>query len=242
MSAQPTENYYVAQKSKLLKNFKKDAGPLLKASEPTYGKDFIDRVADEALQEYENLIPQIPYIGGKKNGLMGNLMGTVEVLALYKVLKRHGKSDEEIGELVWKGWEAMSKGYPRFLLRLAGWFQFTRFSQRMTKKMLAETQRREYPENWMAVYVEGDGVDFDYGIDFLECAIVKFFEAQGAAEFAPYVCLFDFAMSKACDLGLRRTMTIAEGHEKCDFRYKRGRETVGGWPPRFLERDEKPQE
>jgi len=239
MSAQPTEDYYVAQKSKLLRNFIKDAQAMLKASEPTYGKDFTDKVVDEALQEYERLIPQIPYIGGRKNSLTGNLIGTVEVLALYKVLKRYGKSDEEIGELVWNGWEGMSKRYPQFLLRLFGWFQFTRLYQRMTRKMVAETQKREYPENSVAVYVEGDGVKFDYGIDFLECAIVKFYEAQGAAEFAPYVCLFDFAMSKACGLGLRRTMTIAEGYEKCDFRYKRGRETIDGWPPKFLERNEK---
>lgn len=128
----------------------------------------------------------------------------------------------------------MSERYPQFLLRLHGRFQLSGFGRRMAKKMAAETQKREYAENSVAVHMEGDGVDFDFGIDFLECAIVKFYEAQGAAGFAPYLCLFDFAMWKACGLGLRRTMTIAEGHEKCDFRYGKGRETTDGWPPRFL--------
>jgi hypothetical protein len=31
-----------------------------------------------------------------------------------------------------------------------------------------------------------------------------------------------------------RTMTLAEGAAKCDFRYKRGREVTQGWPPDFL--------
>lgn len=234
MSVQPMHDYYLAQKAKLLRNFKKNARAMLEVSEPTYGKDFTDRVVQEALEEYEKLIPQIPYIGGRKNRLTANVIGTAEVLAIYKVLGRQGKSDREIGKLVWTGWAGMSKRYPRFLLRLYGRFLLSKFGQKGARKMAAETQERQYPGNSVAVFVEGDGLQFDYGIDFLECAIVKFYEAQGAAEFAPYVCLFDLVMSRACGLGLRRTMTIAEGYDRCDFRYKKGRETVDGWPPRWL--------
>jgi hypothetical protein len=208
MPPQATDNYYVAQKAKLLRNFKKNARAMLEVSEPTYARDFTDRVVHEALEEYEELIPQIPYIGGRKNRLTGNLIGTGGVIAIYKVLRRYGKPDDQIGELVWRGWEGMSERYPQFLLRLCGRFQLSGFGQRMAKKMAVETQKREYAENSVAVYVEGDGVDFDFGIDFLECAIVEFYEAQGAAELAPYLCLFDFAMSKTCGLRLRRTMRM----------------------------------
>lgn len=109
MSAQATEKYYVAQQVKLLRNSKKNARAVLEVSQPAYGKDFTDRVVDEALQGYEGLVPQIPYIGGRKNRLIGNLIGTAAVLAICKVLRRCGESDEEVGDLVWRRWEGMSR-------------------------------------------------------------------------------------------------------------------------------------
>jgi hypothetical protein len=63
-----------------------------------------------------------------------------------------------------------------------------------------------------------------------ECAICNFFHIQGADELTPYMCQLDFAVSKALGLGLSRTTTIPESGEKCDFRYKQGRETKHGWP------------
>lgn len=44
---------------------------------------------------------------------------------------------------------------------------------------------------------------------------------QGAAEFAPYICPSDILYSDALGWGLTRTMTLAEGAPKCDFRFKR---------------------
>ena len=82
------------------------------------------------------------------------------------------------------------------------------------------------------IYIEekGHGIFLDFGMDFTECAICKFFHAQGADEFTPFLCSLDFPMSKALGTGLVRTMTLAEGAEKCDFRYKRGREVKQEWP------------
>ena len=52
------------------------------------------------------------------------------------------------------------------------------------------------------IFVEGDGDDFDWGMDYTECGIVKFLRAQGAGDLAPYFCLADFPMSDAFGLGL----------------------------------------
>ena len=54
------------------------------------------------------------------------------------------------------------------------------------------------------------------------------------------MCLSDYVVSKAFNRGLVRYKTIAEGAEKCDFRFKKGRETIvyplnKGWPPLFLD-------
>ena len=39
---------------------------------------------------------------------------------------------------------------------------------------------------------------------------------------APYLCQTDYALFGAMGIELKRTMTLAEGSERCDFRLKRG--------------------
>jgi hypothetical protein len=44
-------------------------------------------------------------------------------------------------------------------------------------------------------------------------------------ELAPHVCAVDKVTSELLGWGLTRTMTLAEGFAKCDFRFKKGGET-----------------
>jgi len=74
-------------------------------------------------------------------------------------------------------------------------------------------------------FVEGDNENFDFGIDYLECASRKFLAAKDALELAPYICVTDILQSEKFGWGLTRTMTLAEGGEKCDFRFKKGGKT-----------------
>ena len=90
ISAQRTENYYVAERSKLLKSLQKNARVMRKVSDRMSGKEFTDEAVEEALEEYEDLIPQIPYIGGRRNRLTGNLVRAAEALSMYRVVKRYG--------------------------------------------------------------------------------------------------------------------------------------------------------
>jgi hypothetical protein len=62
-------------------------------------------------------------------------------------------------------------------------------------------------------------------VDIIVCGHYSFLKAQGAEEFAPYVCLSDMALGDALGWGLSRTQTIADGCESCDFRFKKGSET-----------------
>jgi hypothetical protein len=91
------------------------------------------------------------------------------------------------------------------------------------------TRKREYPANWVATFLPGDGVSFDFGYDYTECALVKYFAAQGVPELAPYPCVNDFARSAAIGTGLRRTGTLATGDGVCDFRFRRGRKVTQDW-------------
>jgi hypothetical protein len=115
--------------------------------------------------------------------------------------------------------------YPRFLLRLMGRLQFSRLFLNRLQREANETQKQVYPDDFVAEIVMGDGKEFDWGIDFTECAIHKFYKAQNAVELLPYVCKLDYLTSTAFGLGLVRTKTLASGDEKCNPRLKQGRDT-----------------
>jgi len=83
-------------------------------------------------------------------------------------------------------------------------------------------------------FVEGEGQKFDYGIDYNECANVKFLRAQNALELAPYICATDKVASEILGWGLNRTMTLADGYKKCDFRFKKGGKTFVKGPKSLI--------
>jgi hypothetical protein len=186
-----------------------------------YGADITDTLTAEARREYKALIPQLPYIGGKRNPHTRLVVAAAMFLALYKALKRHGEPVEEIGDILHAGVEAFFGMVPRFLLRLYGRRNFTRRTLRRAQRMAPESHKREYPGAWVYSVVEGDGQAFDWGIDHVECGILKFYAAQDAEEFTRYVCALDFIASDYFGWGLVRTSTLAEGGECCDFWFKR---------------------
>lgn len=222
MVKQIIHNYYTSQKSQLLRNFDKVVKRLKKVYVFPYDDDVTDILVRETRQEYEALIPQLPYIGGKKNPLTRALIISAWALAQYRVLKRHGKTVEESGKLFREVFEAVLNSYPKLLLHCLGRLSFTKFWVKQLKKQAAKSQELQYPGDWVYTFVEGVDKEFDYGIDYSECGVCKYLQAQSAPELAPFICLLDFPMYKAFGARLVRTMTIAEGADKCDFRLKRG--------------------
>jgi hypothetical protein len=75
-------------------------------------------IIQETRQEFERLIPEIPYIGGKANNLTQDLIDCTMLLALYQVLKREGFRIEEIGKIVIEMEQKRVHSYPRFVLKL----------------------------------------------------------------------------------------------------------------------------
>jgi hypothetical protein len=107
---------------------------------------------------------------------------------------------------------------------------FSRFYLSRLRKRAIESHQRKYPGGYVFNFVEGDGQTFDYSVDYLECASCKFLAKQGAPELTPYLCPVDILYSKALGWGLMRTMTLAEGAERCDFRFKKGGRTLVAVP------------
>jgi len=217
-------DYYVSNTPKLLKDFDKTAKHMRKAMASHYEAGFADTLIKDVRQEYEALIPELPYIGGKGSFLTKNVIASGWCLALYRALKKHGKTVEETGKIIYKTVQEQLNSYPKLLRRLIGRYMFSRFYLAKLRKDAAKSQARRYPGDWVFTVFESSGEEFDYGIDYTECGIFKLFHAQGADELVPFLCETDFPVSKALGTGLVRTNALADGSQKCNFRFKRGRE------------------
>ena len=216
-------NYYTCRKRQLVAGFDLSARLIKGVAISRYGERFAETVLVDARREYESLIPHLPYIGGRRDPLTQIMISAGMFLALYRMMKTRGKEVEEIGTFVYEGVERAYRLLPRFALSLYGGLSFTERHRRKEHRLALESQKRQYAGDWVYSVIEGDGKSFDYGLDFVECGICKFFHVQGADEFVRYMCRLDFIMSERMGMGLVRTTTIAEGGEKCDFRYRRER-------------------
>jgi hypothetical protein len=226
--------YYSSRRSEILALFDDHAQAWKPLITERYGDKFADTILKEACKQLKGVIPEIPYIGGDENPMTHHLIRSTTSLAFYKAMKARGKTAEETGKIIYDAVvERVSNLPPRPL-------KMTPDDVRRMKDQAKRSHERRYPGDWVREYVEGDGVEFDYGFDFFECGTQKLYHAHSADEFLPYYCFLDFPINNAYGKGLwgfTRTMTLAEGHGKCDFRFKQGGKTEQEWPPRFLKKE-----
>ena len=224
--------YYTTRKPELLKAFDEESQCWRPVIAIRYGEDLAHTLIERSREDFEALLPHIPYIGGDENHLTGSLVESACYLAFYKAMKKCGSTAEETGKVLYDAALARIDDSPIAIPP----------SEMLTTEQLMErrrrraerSQERRYPEDYVYEFVVGDGEEFDYGYDFLECAAQKLYRAQGADEFTPFYCFLDYPKST---MGLSRTMTLAEGHAKCNHRFKEGRKAEFGWPPPFLKRE-----
>ena len=225
MAKQVTYNYYTSRKPKLLKGFDKTANLVRDFVVSSYGSDFADTLYREVRQEYEVLIPQIPRVGGFTAGSLNTfLIISAQELAVYKVMKKYGKTAGEAWEICHEALRLRMERFSKIKHWLLARLMYSSFVKRRVKKRAEEGQQLRFGD-FEVKYVIGDGKNFDFGVDYVGCGIYKFMQAQGAEEFAPYVCMSDIALSDALGWGLIRTETLADGCERCDFRFKKGGKT-----------------
>ncbi len=224
MSDQIT-GYYSAQKESLLEEFDHTVSLTEDWVITHFGKEFSDRFKTEAHQEFEKLIPEIPYIqrfrGRPFNAF---LLITAQELAVYKVMKQHGKSVAEAWELCHEAIRLRTDEIPKWKKWLMKKFMFSSLA-RMILKRRARKQERAHLGDFEVEYLVGDGNDFDFGVNYLQCGNINFVKSHGGEEFAPYICMSDIALSDALGWGLIRTQTLADGCAHCDFRFKEGEPT-----------------
>ena len=214
-----------ARAPKLLRDFDRTANVVESFVIATYGADFADTLRTEVRYEYEQLIPQIPFVEGIVGGALNTFLTiTAQELAVYKVMKRHGKTAEEAWEICHAALRLRLARYSSLKRWLLARLMFSRLALRRMRKR-AESGTSLGFGDFEVRYVIGDGKEFDYGVDYVRCGNYKLMVDHGAEEFAPYVCMSDIALSETMGWGLIRTGTLADGCEKCNFRFKKGAKT-----------------
>lgn len=212
---------YMDRKNQLIKTFDGLLARIKPEVVSWLGEEQASRFMRDSRQEYEALIPRIPFIGND-NLALTFYFPTARYLAVYRGLQRQGRAVEDAGWLIYQIAIKETQAIPSIIRRILAALWFSPMLKNLLKKRGAMSQKRRYPENWVLEYVPGDGREFDYGVDYFECANCKLLRAEDAFELAPYLCATDQPISELAGWGLTRTMTLAEGFPKCDFRFKKG--------------------
>jgi hypothetical protein len=179
--------------------------------------------------------PKIPYIGGKDNIFTSYLIAPVILIPLVRMLKEKGHPLRETGQIMF---EIMEMGYNSMPAPVRWATRMGYFGEKRKEKYRqgsARSLKRQYPGDWVYDYVECNGSSFHFGLTIKECGIFNFWKKQGLEEFTPYLCLSDWILWKALGIEVKRTQTIANGGDLCDFFYIRKKKRVPrGWPPETL--------
>ena len=178
-----------------------------------------DVILHEGREEYEKIIPHIPSAGGHEP-FTRFLISTGQYLALYRVLRTHGFTSKEAGELLYSLTSKLLESYSGFLIRFLTPNIFSKDYIEKVRIGADESQRKSFG-GYVFNFVDG-APDFDYGVDYTECGVHRFLLEMGAPELTPYVCAMDILSSDRFGWGLKRTMTIADGGLVCDFRFRKG--------------------
>ncbi len=227
--------YYINNR----KSFMRDYEKIKKLSEPLLSERFtndqIQQIFIQSRRNFEELLLQLPYIGGKKNSGTKNLTGSAIMLAFIKAIELYNIDEREIGSFIYELFEASFSSQPKFISKLLGKLIRSKFGMKRIKQRYQENAFSEYEGGWSRTLIESKEDAFAFGIDVTKCGICTLFKQQNAEKYIPYLCLGDYPMFGTIGISLHRTKTIGNGDDVCNFRFYFNEEPRKGWPPEILE-------
>ena len=197
--------------------------PLLRAGEialqARYDRAAVQQIVSVVEREFISLVPDIPYVGGSRNPFSGLVVNAAGILAMHRALREHGITGEDFGKLLEEIAILHVEKYPRWIRMIMGRLWMSPVFRRVMDKRARFSQKRRYKGDFVYEVIPGNA-SFQWGINYLECGIVKFLHRHGEAELARQACILDYVMFPALGVTLQRTGTIAQGCEMCDFRFR----------------------
>ena len=205
---------------KLLRGFDRAVARAEGYLDTEYGPALARTLISDARQEFARLIPKLPDVKARQP-FAQFIAATGWFLAFYRVLARSGGNVANAGEFAYELTAQNLASLPWGITPLIQGLWFSKLLKNRVRTGAKRSLERRGTGAYVYEYVAGDGQQFDFGVDYIECAAWTFLKSQGAPELAPYVCALDQLSSDAFGWGLVRTTTLAEGGSRCDFRFKR---------------------
>jgi len=224
MDAENKDNYYLKNKKRIMRNFDAMLIVAKQVLSENFGEQKYNEMVASTRNEFEALLPQIPYIGGN-NRLTEPLINASALLTILRTIENEGLEYRKIGRIIYELFEAFYKVMPQTE------DIFSDEYLNMEKERAKNSKLKKYPGGWVSDFIEGDGKTFTFGVDYTECGVYKFYKSQEAERFMPIVCIADYAQARSYGYGLTRTQTIGNGADICDFRYLKNGSTPRAWPP-----------
>lgn len=171
------------------------------------------KVMKDIKVEYKAIVERASDIGDKNM-----LIGAYGLAAYFIAMNRCDGLDAPSNcDILEKGLKT-SKMYKMTMGSGDSYFDEKRMVAR--RKWSEETYQHKYKNDWVVDILEKTD-DYDFGMDYHECGVCKLCHDEGCPELAQYLCRLDFMTAEMMGIRLERTQTLAEGNEKCDFRYSK---------------------
>jgi hypothetical protein len=212
---------YESEKPILLKKFKKELKTLRKVLDEFFTSLQVSRIIEQTGEKYEQLIGEMPSMSKERVNFKSMYM-SAWMLALFRALENEGMEFDKINEIAKNIFKTRVEAVPRiikFLVRsFARLFFFSKPLRKKLQNEAIQTGNFTEPGDWKMEYVEGETPQ-EFGINYTKCGICKFYKDQNAEEYIPLMCYGDYVVFEAIGIHFKRTQTLAEGADHCDFRF-----------------------
>jgi len=238
MSVKLSKDYYIKRKGKLIKDFDRQLAILRNLLKKKFDQAKIDDILNQMRLEYEQIIPEIPYIGGQKNPMTIFLIYGMSDLAIFRILEKEGFTLREIGQFYYEFGEERYNRRKKNLEKIGedpSQYPFEPQHIDMMKKLSEQSQKRSYSDDWIMDFVKGNGKSFEWGLNTHQCGVYNVYKRLGAEKYVPFLCLLDFSEANILGFGYSRTQTLGNRAPICDHRYIKNFKTPRAWPPDNLE-------
>lgn len=220
-------DYYMKKKNKILKSYGKLTNKAESILLESYDKDTVSRIIKTSEKEYENIIPRLPFIGGKDNVMTPIIEFNGWIVSIYKAMKKEDIDTRVVAYVSREVFHSIFNKVPRSLGILIGKIPFTRMGIKFFKKQAAKSQKRIYPEDFVYTVdvIKKEGKEVEVEFEFQECAVHKFYEAEDAFPLKSFCNFGDPIYSDRFEMGVNADHTFAQGCQRCKLNYNNKRKT-----------------
>jgi hypothetical protein len=204
-----------------MKRYRKYFKQAIESNYPSTSKDLLLRIENE----FNNLKEDVNFARTSPNLVDRRLLFTSYFLAVITVLDQQGESFEKIREISLQTvseYVRPKNSIQKFLKVLPVLLLKSRIGNMLVKAFAGRAGKAGHPDGFVAKIItdKNETYGLGYGVDILECGICKLFNKHGYSQYAKILCEVDEITSGLAGLQLIRRGTIANGAEKCDFRWR----------------------